>query len=80
MTKKKSAKEWPPEHRAIIEEPIDEEALIDELVKLHGMSRLIVTIIVTEGNWPAEASELARKYGLAEIDAEAVLEVLNRNR
>lgn len=54
--------------------------LVDELSAIPGMNRELAERMASDGNWPAEASALAHKYGLSQMDAEAVLVVLNVNR
>lgn len=90
MAKKKEAKKWPPDHpagsgpeptsEAIMHHKPDGPSLTATLSTMPGMNRALAERVVEDGNWPAEASELARRYGLAQIDAEEVLKVLNRNR
>lgn len=55
-------------------------SLADELAVMPGMNRVLAERMVEDGNWPADAGELAHKYGLAQMDAEGVLKVLNVNR
>lgn len=96
MAKKKTtaekAKKWPPDHpagsgpepepasEAILHHPPKGDSLVDKLSVLPGMNRGLAERMVEDGNWPAEASVLAHKYGLMQLDAEEVLKVLSRNR
>lgn len=89
---KSQADNWPPMSREVEatgkpEQP--EEAimhhkpgssLVDKLSVLSGMNRVLAERMVEDGNWPAVAGELAHKYGLSQMDAEVVLDVLNVNR
>jgi hypothetical protein len=88
----KKESDWPPMHQeveAIGEPGQPEEAimhhkpgpgLVDKLSALKGMNRLLAEQIVKDGDWPTGAGDLAHKYGLSQMDAENVLEVLNENR
>lgn len=80
MAKKKEVKkEWPPK-KWLVGWESDEPALVKELAGLSGMNPELAEKIVNDGNWPADAHELASRYGMAQMDAEAVLKVLNENR
>lgn len=91
-TQKKPAKkvsEWPPVRWAD-EAPVklekvvkryrpkrDEQELVKALAGLSGMSQELAEQIAKDSDRPDNAGELAEKYGLSEMDAEAVLAVLN---
>jgi hypothetical protein len=87
------ASDWPPLRREVEatgEPDQPEEAIMhhkpkgDDLTAtlsaMPGMNRHLAERMVEDGNWPTDASELAHKYGLMQLDAEEVLKVLNRNR
>lgn len=54
--------------------------LVGELSAMLGMNQTLAEKLVEDGNWPADAGELAHKYGLMQLHAEEVLKVLNVNR
>jgi hypothetical protein len=89
--KKTPKKEWPPMHPAgsgpepepasgAIMHQSPGSSLVDRLSAMPGMNRGLAERMVNDGNWPADAGELARKYGLMQLDADEIQKVLNRNR
>lgn len=90
-TKKKQQpikKDWPPMRQD--EAPVkpeqvikryvpkwDEQELIRELARLSGMNQELAEQIAKDNDRPDNAGELAEKYKLSEMDAEAILAVLN---
>jgi hypothetical protein len=86
---KKKAEKWPPNHPAgsgpepesgTIMNHFPGSSLVDVLSAMPGMNRGLAERVVNDGNWPAEGSELARRYGLMQLDADEIQKVLNRNR
>lgn len=55
----------------------DEQELVEALASLSGMSQELAEQIAKDSDRPDNAGGLAEKYKLSEMDAEAVLEVLN---
>lgn len=81
MAKRSEVKEeWLPRREAVTESRADGPALTKTLAGLKGMNGELAERMVNEGDWPAGPAELASRYGLAQMDAEAVLKVLNENR
>jgi hypothetical protein len=90
MAKKKE--NWPPKHKAgkgpdnfpsglpYVGPAGQTKSLFEQLMELPGLNRELAQRLVEDKSWPAEAGELARKYGLAQMDAETILKVLNVNR
>lgn len=86
VTEQPAKKEWPPVRWADESpEPVikrylpkrDEQELITALAGLSGMSQELAEQIAKDSDRPDNAGELAKKYKLSEMDAEAVLAVLN---
>lgn len=89
----KKESNWPPMHREVeaTEEPGSAseavmhhkpkgDDLTAKLAAMSGMNQTLAEKLVEDGNWPADASELAHKYGLMQLHADEVLKVLNVNR
>lgn len=91
MAKKKqqpTKKEWPPTRRdeapakpeQVIKRYVpkwDEQELTRALARLSGMNQELAEQIAKDSDRPDNAGELAEKYGLSEMDAEAILAVIN---
>lgn len=88
VTEQPVKKDWPPERweaeapkpEKVIKRYLpkrNEQELIEALTSLSGMSQELAEQIATDSDRPDNAAELAEKYSLSEMDAEAVLEVLN---
>lgn len=72
--------EAPPKPEKVIKRYLpkrDEQELVEALAGLSGMSQELAQQIAKDGDRPDSAGELAEKYSLSEMDAEAVLAVLN---
>lgn len=89
VTEQPAKKDWPPvrwsddppdKPQKMIKRYLpkwDEQELISVLATLSGMSQELAEQIAEDNDRPDNAAELAEKYKLSEMDAEAVLAVLN---